>query len=323
MILVIGGTGFLGRHFRNLLEAQGERFVTVTRNIQNAKKHSPLAEEFVSAEDFDGELARTLISSATSIVYLATTSGPSTFAQRSWLEISQVVAPISEFMLKFASVNPSAKRIFVSSGGTVYGNPSVWAVDEDQPIAPISAYGLGKQMVEQAIEFAGRAYGMHYNILRVSNPVGRYHQNSSQGVIPAAVRSLLTGSPFVMFGDGSSVRDYIDADDVAEAIWGACCDKRFCNRTWNIGSGVGRSVLEILSLVERAAHRTITIQRMPARKTDVAKIVLNCQRVGADLGWFPRRNIEETIAAIWQDECRRTDLEARLTEAGQVSSPIG
>jgi UDP-glucose 4-epimerase len=312
MILIIGGSGFLGRHFRDLLSSKGEKNVIVTRNVARAREYSAPGEQFVGAEDFDGKLAENIVSDASAIVYLATSSTPSTFADRSWLEIPQVVAPISEFMLKFASVNPNAKRIFVSSGGTIYGNPCAGAVDEDQPIAPISAYGLGKQMVEQAVQFAGRAYGLNYNILRVSNPIGRHHQNASQGVVPAAIRSLLAGTEFTLFGDGSSVRDYIDADDVAEAIWGACRDKQFNDRIWNIGSGVGRSLQEILALVDAVAERKLKVRRIPSRKIDVKRIVLNCERVAADIGWFPKRDIARTIADMWKAQSRHASRQESL-----------
>ena len=310
MILVIGGSGFLGRHFRDLLSSAGEKSVIVTRSTARAREYSAHGEQFVDAEDFEGKFAEDIISDASVIVYLASSSTPATFADRPWLEIPQVVPPITEFMLKFASVNPNAKRIFISSGGTIYGNPCVDAVDEGQPIAPISAYGLGKQMVEQALQFMGRVYGVNYNILRVSNPVGRHHQNASQGVVSVAMRSLVANTEFTMFGDGSSVRDYIDADDVAEAIWGACRDKRFNDRIWNIGSGVGYSLREILNFVESCAGQKLRIRKIPNRNIDVKRIVLKCERVTADIGWFPRRNIAHTIEDMWKGHFRRADSEA-------------
>ena len=310
MILTIGGSGFLGRHFRDLLSSMGEKRVIVTRNTARAREYCAHGEEFVGAEDFDGKLAEDIISDARAIVYLASSSTPATFADKPWLEIPQVVAPISEFMLKFASVNPSAKRIFISSGGTIYGNPCASTVDEGQPAAPISAYGLGKQMIEQAVQFVGRSYGVKYNILRVSNPIGRHHQNASQGVVPAAIRSLLTGTEFKMFGDGSSVRDYIDADDVAEAIWGACCDSRYNDRIWNVGSGAGHSLKEILNLLEAVAGRKLKIRQIPSRKIDVKGIVLNCGRVAADIGWFPKRDIAHTIAEMWEIQSKRGNSES-------------
>jgi len=299
MIIIVGGTGFLGRHFRDLLSAKGEKSVTVTRNLAEAQQYAAPGEQFVAAEEFRGKLAENMISTTSAVVYLAASSTPSAFAETPWLEISQTVAPISEFMLRFAAINPNAKLIYISSGGAIYGNSEAGAAREDQQLVPISAYGLGKQMVEQALQFGGRAYGLKYNILRVSNPIGRHHRNGRQGVVPAAIRSLLAGTEFTMFGDGSVVRDYIDADDVAEAMWEAYRDTQFDCRIWNVGSGVGYSLLQILELVQTISDRKLRIQRLPVRKVDVKRIVLNCERISADLGWFPKRDIAQTIADMW------------------------
>lgn len=166
MILVISGSDFLGRHFRDLLSSNGEKSVIVTQNVACAKTYSVADERFVSAEDFDGTLAETIVSDASGTVCLVTNSGPATFADRPWLEISQVVAPISDFMLKFALATRNPKRIFASSGGTIYGHPCVGAVDECRPVAPTFAYALGEQMIEQAAQLAGRAYGVNDNVDR-------------------------------------------------------------------------------------------------------------------------------------------------------------
>jgi UDP-glucose 4-epimerase len=118
--------------------------------------------------------------------------------------------------------------------------------------------------------------------------------------VPAAIRSLHAGTAFDMFGDGSTVRDYVDADDVADAIWLACRDTHFNDRIWNVGSGVGRSLSEILELVEGAAGRKLLIRRTPGRKIDVKRIVLNCERIAADIGWVPKRDITRTIDDVWK-----------------------
>jgi UDP-glucose 4-epimerase len=304
MILIIGGSGFLGRHFRSFLRSLREEVVIVTRDVARASEFSGPGERFVSARDYEGKLGETLVADARAIVYMRSISTPVTFSDKPWLELSQVVAPVSEFILKYASINPSAKRVFVSTGGAIYGNPVVSIVDEDQPIAPISSYGLGKHMVEEAVQFAGRFYGMNYNILRVSNPIGRHHHNESQGVVPAAIESLLAGTEFIMYGDGTSVRDYVAADDVAEAIWAACSDTHFNDRIWNVGSGVGRSLMEILELVEAAAGRKLIIRQIPSRKIDVKKIVLNCERFAADIGWVAKRDIAHAIEDVWQSQSR-------------------
>ena len=299
MLIIVGGNGFIGRHLRNLLLAKGEDSVIISREPARARQWSAPGEMFVSASDFNGELGCELIGKARALIYLATTSTPATFADNPWKEVTQNVEPAAELFLKFATKNPKTKRILISSGGTIYGNSPKNLIDEDQEAAPISAYGLGKLMIEQALEFAGRTYGVNYNILRISNAIGRHHQSTAQGVVPAAIRCLQAGNPFNLIGDGSIVRDFVDADDVAEAIWSACNDQHFNDKIWNVGSSKGISVLEILSLVEKISGKKLNISHSPRRNLDVTRIVLNCERIASDIGWRARRDISKTIEDLW------------------------
>ena len=299
MFIIVGGNGFIGRHFRDLLRAKGEKSVIISREPTRAVQWSTPGETFVSASEFIGEIGSELIEQAEALIYLATSSTPATFANSPWKEVPQNVEPAAEFFLKFATKNSKAKRILLSSGGTIYGNSPKNLIDEDQEPAPISAYGLGKLMIEQALQFAGRSHGVNYNILRISNALGRHHQSKAQGVVAAAIRCLHEGSPFNLIGDGSIVRDFVDADDVAEAIWSACNDQHFNARIWNVGSGEGVSVLEILSLVESISGKKLNVLHSPKRNLDVARIVLDCKRIASDMGWKAQRDINKTIEELW------------------------
>ena len=300
MLIIVGGSGFIGRHFRTLLAAKGEGSIIVSRDPELARLWSFPGEVFVDAGEFMGARGSELIARARALVYLATVSAPATFADAPWKEIHQNVEPAAEFFLKSATINPGAKRVLISSGGTIYGNTlQAGLVDEDQEAAPISAYGLGKLMIEKALQFAGRSYGVSYNILRLSNVIGGHHQSKSQGVISAAIRCLHEGEPFKLIGDGSIVRDFIDADDAADAIWHASNDLKFNDRIWNVGSGVGTSVLQALAIVESVSGQKLQVIRSPQRSLDVTRIVLDCRRIADDLGWKATHGISETIEKLW------------------------
>jgi len=298
MFIVIGGRGFLGRHFRDLLRLRGERALVVSRSVDPAAS-VPDNEIHVDAATFLGPAGAEWMEQATALIHLATTSVPATFMADPWNEIPNNVAPAAEVLLRFASVNPSAKRVLISSGGTVYGNIDCERVDETRPTAPISAYGLGKVMIEEALRFAGRTHGTAHAILRVANPVGIHPRNPEQGIVPVAMASLRNGTPFRLFGDGSAVRDYVDADDIAEAILAAALDHRFPAATWNVGSGVGMSTHDVLAVIEEVSGRRLDILRLPGRPVDVRRIVLDCRRIAADIGWRPRHDLGATIAKLW------------------------
>jgi UDP-glucose 4-epimerase len=202
-------------------------------------------------------------------------------------------------------LNPNARLIHLSSGGTVYGRSNKVLTDENTPCAPISGYGLGKLMIEEALRFTGRTTGMPFAILRVSNPVGHHHTGNDQGVVSIALRAALHGHAFRLLGDGSQIRDYLDADDVAHAIMACIDDTQHVDGVWNVGSGIGRSVLEVLRFVERQTGRRLRIEEHPARPVDVPRIVLDCTKIERDFGWRAQRSLEESVGRVFADLQRR------------------
>jgi len=309
MNIIVGGAGFIGRHLRYRWRHSSPDFVTVFRDT--APQSSTSKETLISSAEFQGAIGDELLLAAKCVVFLAGRSDPATFESRPWLEISESVEPAVRFFSRCAEKNPRLKIVLVSSGGAIYGCvPHRMRVSEDAPIAPISAYGLGKAMSEEALRYAGRRCGMPFNILRVSNAVGRFQTSSTQGIVSLAIRSILNGNALRIFGDGGNVRDYVDADDVCAALERACKDQAFSDRTWNVGSGAGRSILDVLDLVERVTGRRVRRDHQRARSVDVPSIVLDSSRIEADLGWRAERNLAESIADIWRYSSTTSNIEA-------------
>jgi UDP-glucose 4-epimerase len=300
MILLIGGNGFIGRHFAALLHERGMAVAVVTRHADRVRPaYGGRTVPVVDAEAFAGGAGNRLLADAEAIVYLASDSVPSTFAAEPWREIPVNVEPAVRFFTRCATTNPGARLVLISSGGTVYGRTGGTPVTEDAPTRPISGYGLGKLMIEQALAFLGRTRGLAYSVLRVSNAVGRWQNSNAQGIVSIALRAARDRTPIDLYGGGSQIRDYVDADDVAAAVLAACLDRRHVDRVWNVGSGVGRTVAEMISLVEQVTGRPVPVRHLPARPIDVATIVLDCTRIRRDLGWMAVRPIEATIADVW------------------------
>jgi UDP-glucose 4-epimerase len=240
-----------------------------------------------------------LIRSAAAIVNLIGRSVPGTFASQPWREMPENVGPAAALFARCAALNPAAKIIHISSGGTVYGRTNHRQTPETAPCAPISGYGLGNLMIEEALRFTGRTTGVAFAILRVSNPVGQFQTSNTQGVVSIALRAAVRGHAFPLMGDGSQVRDYMDADDVADAIVTCVDDTVHRDRTWNVGSGVGRSVIEVLDLIERITGRRLRIERLPDRPVDVPRIVLDCGLIRKDLGWHAHHRLEDVVDTMF------------------------
>jgi UDP-glucose 4-epimerase len=302
MILLVGGCGFLGGHLCDLLGRERDQALVISR-----KADPRLLGEFgptvsaMSAREFAGPAGDHAIRNASAIVYLAWTSVPATFAEEPSLELRENVLPAFDFFLRAARCAPKTKIVLLSSGGTVYrceGSSSPKA--ETAPLGPISAYGLGKVLTEEALRFVGRTHGTPHVILRVSNAIGRRQHNDHQGIVSIALRAARDGLPVELFGGGSQVRDFVDANDVAAAIRAACRETAHPAATWNIGSGIGLSIRDLLNRLEEVIGRRVAVETAPPRKLDVPHIVLDCRKAVEELGWTARIPIEQSISDIWQ-----------------------
>jgi UDP-glucose 4-epimerase len=301
MIILIGGNGFLGRHLCELLERRGEPAWVVSRSPDKLflERFAPSLRA-MSTDEFALEAGQQALAQARAIVYLAWRSVPATFASEPWREIPENVQPSLEFFARAASVAPKAKIVFLSSGGTIYGRDGEEPKIETSPTNPISSYGLGKLMTEEALRFVGRSCSTPYAILRVSNAIGRWQRSEAQGIVGAALRAVHDGVPLSLFGGGTQVRDFVDANDVADAVYAACLDTRRDAATWNIGSGVGLSVAEVLQKVSSVINQPVPVEQAAARSLDVPHIVLNCQKAAKELEWRARIPIERSILDLWE-----------------------
>jgi UDP-glucose 4-epimerase len=188
-----------------------------------------------------------------------------------------------------------SRMIFVSSGGTVYGEPRYLPVDEDHITAPLVSYGMTKLVAEQYIRMLTRGTAMSYIILRVSNPFGPGQMlRKGQGLIASVLERHAQSAPISIYGDGQTQRDYLYIDDLCEALI-AALDVPSMQETFNIGTGVGRSVMDILTAIEAHIGQQLAKEFLPARHTDAKSNVLDCRKAERMLGWTARTPFDEAI----------------------------
>lgn len=187
--------------------------------------------------------------------------------------------------------------VFISSGGTIYGIPNQVPTPETAPTNPITAYGISKLAIEKYLSLYEYLYGLEYRVLRVANPFGPYQlAQKSQGAIAAFVRQALTSKPIEIWGDGSVTRDYVYIDDVIEALMLAATHGGG-GRIFNIGSGEGRSLSDIVVALDGLLGFEIPVEYRPSRRVDVPVSVLDGAFAASDLGWRPRTKFEEGLQA--------------------------
>jgi UDP-glucose 4-epimerase len=190
--------------------------------------------------------------------------------------------------------------VFVSSGGTVYGKPEIVPTPEFAPANPITAYGVSKLTIEKYLALYEYCHGLQYRVLRVANPFGPYQLGlRSQGVIAAFMRKALAGEPVEIWGDGSAIRDYLYVDDVVSALEAACTHAGD-SRVFNIGSGVGRSLLDLIRTIETVSGLRIETHFKQGRPIDVPTSILDVQLAARELLWSPRIPFEQGMRATWE-----------------------
>jgi UDP-glucose 4-epimerase len=302
MIVLFGANGFLGRHTAELLGGRGQRAIAVSRTPDREffERFEP-ALRVMTAAEFASAAGDAAIAEAEALIHLAWGSVPSTFVDEPWRELPENVQPSLALFQRVAAISPRTKIVLLSSGGTIYGNEGITPKDEAAPTRPISAYGLGKLMTEEGLRFISRTQGPPHAILRVSNPVGRWQTDSRQGIVGVGLRAARDGIPVRLFGGGVQVRDFVDADDVADAILRAAADRKHSAATWNVGSGAGISVIDMLARISRVIGRPVRVEHVPARAIDVPHVVLDCRKAAEELGWTAKTPIERSIVSLSED----------------------
>ena len=203
------------------------------------------------------------------------------------------------------------RKIVFSSTAAVYGTPEHSLLTEDCPTQPINPYGWSKLIGEQILSEAQKAYGLAFVSLRYFNAAGATERcgevhNPETHLIPNILDVAAGRRPQVkIYGtdydtpDGTCIRDYIHIADLAEAHRLALDSAAACSSIYNLGSGRGYSVREVVNCVEKITGRRIPCEEVPRRPGDPPVLVASHDKIRAELGWRPRRGLEEIIASAW------------------------
>ena len=205
-----------------------------------------------------------------------------------------------------AACNIGVKRMVFSSSAAVYGAPTSSTISEATALAPVNTYGATKVAFELALRSFADAYEMQSISLRYFNVAGstervRERHDPETHLLPRLIHAAESGEPFFIYGndyatpDGSALRDYVHVADVAAANLAAVNyllrdDAPTGHNAVNIGSGVGTSVKQAISAVERATKRTVNVEVQPRRAGDPPRLIADITRAVALLNWRPRQS---------------------------------
>jgi len=190
--------------------------------------------------------------------------------------------------------------IFPSSGGTVYGKTETWPIPESHSTEPLCSYGIVKLAIEKYLELFRIQHGLDYTIIRISNCYGPgLPMNGEQGVVGAFLDRLRRGEPITLWGEGSITRDYVYVTDVALALR-AALGQQSPFRVFNIGTGIGTSLLNLIEMMERATGCRFRILTQEARDVDVPVNILDATRARKYLSWEATTPLEQGLINTWK-----------------------
>jgi UDP-glucose 4-epimerase len=295
-VLVIGAGGFVGRTLSRRLVECGMCVDGIVRSPTSVT--SPGVAVHVGAME-DAATLRSLVDRCDAVVHVASASTPSASRLSPSSEAILNLAPTLR-LLEALQDCPARHLIYMSTGGAIYDSSIVGAASEDQTVGPQSYYGAGKAATELFLRAFSRSFRGNATVLRPSNVYGPEQPHYvAFGVVRTMLQHALNGTTMPIWGDGSTIRDYVYIDDLLEAFMMAIqAGPR--NATYNVGAGCGHSLRDVLEMAERASGRKIKAEYKPARTIDTPKIVLEIDRIRSELGWSPRTTLAQGIETTWR-----------------------
>ncbi|MDB5180425.1 MAG: hypothetical protein JWO54_183 [Candidatus Saccharibacteria bacterium] len=298
--LVLGANGFVGSHLVDALVADGHN----VRAFDRFGSKEPVYDESENVEMFVGDYLnrgdlKEALEGIDHVFHFISTTTPITAENDPVVDIeTNIRMSVELFQL---CVEQKVKGVvFASTGGAIYGNSSHQGPLRETDLAePISPYGIGKLTIENYLRYFRSKHNLASTALRISNPYGeRQPMHRKQGVIPIFLDNIYNDKPLTVFGDGSMIRDYIYVKDVAQ-ISSAILSSGNLDPVYNLGSGQGSSINNLIDLSRKITGKDIDIEHREVPATFVNEVVLDNSRLTEKIGAFDFTDLEVGMRATY------------------------
>ncbi len=312
--LVTGGAGYVGSHLVRALVARGDDVVVLDNLRQGHRAAVPSTVEFVEAELADRARVAAVFANwkFEAVFHFAALS----LVGESMREPLRYCAEngANSLWLAEAAVQAGVRKFVFSSTAALFGFPKSVPIAEDAELAPASAYGTSKLIVEQGLHWADQVHGLRSACLRYFNAagadpsgeIGEDHEPETH-LIPLCIGAALgTRPPLTVFGtdyatpDGTCIRDYVHVNDLAAAHLAVLPLLEERSLRYNLGNGAGYSVKQVIESVERISGRKVPHSFGPRRPGDPAALVASSETLRRETGWQPRfAALDDIVRTAW------------------------
>lgn len=304
--VITGGAGFIGSHVADRFLAEGYDVEIIddlsTGNCSNVPDNARLHEVSVSSPE-----ARKIVADGSFdvVVHLAAQIDVRKSVADPIFDANTNIIGTLNILEAMKQAGSDGRIVFTSTGGAIYGDfntpPNVETYAKD----PESPYAISKLASEYYLSYYGRLHGIEHVALRFGNVYGpRQDPHGEAGVVAIFCTRIRDGKPLTIFGDGLQTRDYVYVGDVARAVFLAATGsipkaERVDARAFNVGTGVGTSVVDLAQLLQQAAKSEVPVSFAPRRPGEQQESFLNVTKAGDLLGWTPQVSLSEGLAVTF------------------------
>jgi UDP-glucose 4-epimerase len=300
-ILVTGGAGFIGSHLVEELLSNEHEILIFDNCLTGKKENLEITGNFTFInDDFGSEKSLEEIEKFDPDVcfHLAAQSSVVVSVENPALDFEHnILQPIK--LIQVLLKSNCKKFVFTSSGGTIFGEPTVIpTAEEDYADEPESPYGVAKKRLNELIKIMLKNSSMKYSILNLSNVYGpRQDPHGEAGVVSIFANKYLKNEEPTIYGDGEQTRDYIYVKDVVSALIKA--SKIEENHFLNIGTGIETSVNDLANSMKIQSKSEINPIYKPARKGELNRSVLNNTKAKKELNWKPKYSLDDGMKQVF------------------------
>lgn len=303
-LAITGTTGFIGKAIVDSLSFPQRRFVRPS----SVSKYKQLFSENKQVEVFVGDLqnpkdCENFLMGVDVLIHLACGHNPRSKKEPIESEIKNHLIPTVNLFERFAQLNANGHIVFASTGGNMYADTQPWhpRTENESPF-PRSFYASEKLAAENYLRLFCEQYGVRGTVLRISNPYGMVlPSNRSHGLIGIGISCLLNNEPLTIIDPWETMRDYIHLKDLQSAFQAVLTNppkSAECN-LFNVSSGTGYSIQDILNKLEKIAGKEIHKIYQPANPKHISWSVLSNNKIESQLGWKPCISLDDGLEDTW------------------------